>query len=341
MSRFEVDLRDLRAALSSVQVHTSSSKVDTTLHHVRLLPGPQNLEVSATDRYSIGFALVSILELDEPELDAIDLHRTDVKKVLAVFGAPGKDVPDGEALIRIERKGAEVTFTDASGLIDGQALTLPTQTLGSYPDVRIALAKHLHSIAFLPEEAESWENPKLAGRFQAAASAYGEDLIVTRHGSLINGSQHFVRVGDSFIGAFSLSRPDDDRRLRSAEWRRDWFTRWPTEMAAEVYVLPAFSEGTTEEPAPAPAADDRDDLLEDAAGLVVTTQFASASMLQRKLRIGFARAGAILDQLAAAEVVGPANGSKAREVYFPPESLAEVLLRIGTDLPAPTDEEPS
>ena len=70
----------------------------------------------------------------------------------------------------------------------------------------------------------------------------------------------------------------------------------------------------------------RDALFEDAARVVVLHQQGSTSLIQRKLAIGYNRSGRIIDQLEAANIVGPFEGSKARKVLMPDEYTLEQFL---------------
>lgn len=94
----------------------------------------------------------------------------------------------------------------------------------------------------------------------------------------------------------------------------------------DAFNLPEYvgEEGDSSPGALDPA--DRDALFEDAARIVVQHQQGSASLLQRRLKLGYNRAGRIVDQLEAAGIIGPFEGSKARQVLIPDEMALEQLL---------------
>ena len=73
-------------------------------------------------------------------------------------------------------------------------------------------------------------------------------------------------------------------------------------------------------------SDDRDQLFEDAARIIVQHQQGSASLLQRRLKLGYNRAGRIIDQLEASGIIGPFEGSKARQVLIKDELSLEQFL---------------
>ncbi|MDZ7607776.1 MAG: DNA translocase FtsK 4TM domain-containing protein [Cyclobacteriaceae bacterium] len=91
------------------------------------------------------------------------------------------------------------------------------------------------------------------------------------------------------------------------------------------YMLPEF-EGESSESQSTVDLGDRDDMFDEAARLIVRHQQGSTSLIQRKLKLGYNRAGRLIDQLEAARIVGPFEGSKAREVLVQDEYVLEQLL---------------
>ncbi len=135
------------------------------------------------------------------------------------------------------------------------------------------------------------------------------------------GAERLVGKGDMLLLTASSNIP---RRLQapwvSEEEVREIVRHWQAQggQAEAIVGIDGIDDG----PGGTDAMDDEDDeLLAQARDLVVRSQLGSTSMLQRKLRVGFARAGRLMDLLERAGVVGPSEGSKARAVLMTPEEL--------------------
>lgn len=142
-----------------------------------------------------------------------------------------------------------------------------------------------------------------------------------------SGAEKLVGMGDMLVVTAKEPRP---RRIQGAFVREseihavvDWVKAQREAQYKDQEVLEAAQAATA---AAAEAEDDEEEVLvRQAMELVVRNQLGSTSMLQRKLRIGFARAGRVMDILETRGVVGPSLGSKAREVLMTADELDEML----------------
>jgi S-DNA-T family DNA segregation ATPase FtsK/SpoIIIE len=142
--------------------------------------------------------------------------------------------------------------------------------------------------------------------------AGGADQLIGRGDMLLSTGSDLIRLQCAFVDTPEVEKISDFIGNQRG---------YPTAMLLPEYV----GEGEASSPKEYDP-EDRDPMFEEAARLIVMHQQGSTSLIQRKMKLGYNRAGRIIDQLEAAGIVGPFEGSKAREVLFPDEYSLERFL---------------
>ena len=145
----------------------------------------------------------------------------------------------------------------------------------------------------------------------------GADQLIGRGDMLLSTGSDLIRIQCAFVDT-----PEVERVSEFIGSQRGY---------PSAFMLPEYVDENSESSMKDFDASDRDQFFEDAARLIVMHQQGSTSLIQRKLKLGYNRAGRIIDQLEAAGIVGPFEGSKAREVLIPDEySLEQFLGTLGS-----------
>lgn len=332
---FTVGTKDFRRALRAVSPHASRNDNLPMINRVRLYVDGENVMVAATDRFTAALGLVSVWESDYSTAGPVDLALADIGMVLSVFTA-GKessnagDSPEWQLRIELLEKRTEtgiarpnllssaVRVTDVSGMIPGEVLEFPALPPHSlFPDLPQLFANHL---SLKPGRLDTFSvEGDLLARLKIAARVYGNRPLVLSMPSGVR-SPVLARCGDSFLGLVMPRRVDDEERASNKAWLDAWVRRLPASSRDIVVDLDDVRLPLDKATA--------DATLRDAAEAVISSQFGSASMLQRRLGISFKSATRILDELERRGIVGEAEGSKAREVLTPPEELADTLKSL-------------
>jgi S-DNA-T family DNA segregation ATPase FtsK/SpoIIIE len=165
----------------------------------------------------------------------------------------------------------------------------------------------------------------IPSRIAFAVASQADSRVVLDMG----GADKLVGHGDMLYLPTGTSKPQRVQGAYVTEKELEELTSYIRRQAQPAYAQEAFEAATAGES----AVDDQDgdDLFDEAMDLVIRSQMGSTSMLQRKLRVGFSRAGRLMDLLERRGVVGPQEGSKARAVLISREQYDQARARLPSE----------